>query len=338
MKKLRWIKLAIISALFYFQGNAQIEMDLADKSQISKTISLKTSPILKISNLIPSEYEKGNYSIFIDLVEEEVPPLKFSPASSQCSDSLEVIQDWIETIAIANDEMTIKKSKAELEKLMKEFNMKTQKPCFDFLTDLLSNTEHSFKLGFELAKNQTITVTVKRKPSKTGDSTIVWTGVFKTPSESPFLVHYGLTYSPNIINDPDHFFAKEDTGGTYLITKMNDNGSKSWSNLSATVNFSYPFLWKESDFEGAATAGFGINAETRMSGFMGLSLIIRKNILLGTGIIFTQKNYLKGMYSEGDRINDNQDFDALHEPLWGPELYLTIGFRLSGDMNDGSKK
>ncbi|MEQ9414055.1 MAG: hypothetical protein RIF39_09500, partial [Cyclobacteriaceae bacterium] len=122
--------------------------------------------------------------------------------------------------------------------------------------------------------------------------------------------------------------------------------SKFWENVSPTIIFTYPFTKKERDIK----VGFSAIASTdfkSLSGGAGLSAIIGNNIVIGSGVHFSQKYVLRGEYKDDGTqvIKSNLDFEQLHEKRWGPEIFLTIGFRFDknpfsgeGDKDSDKKK
>ncbi len=90
--------------------------------------------------------------------------------------------------------------------------------------------------------------------------------------------------------------------------------------------FSYPVTNKEGDSHLAFSAIAATNFSTFSAG-AGVSAIIGENVALGTGIMFTQKYVLNGIYKEGDIIKTNLTYEQLHEKKCGPEIYFTIGLR-----------
>jgi hypothetical protein len=233
--------------------------------------------------------------------------------------------------AISEKEVSVavKKLKTAMAKLPS--NMKT---CLDYCNQLISETVYAVPLNFKLKNNQTITVTVKRQSK---DTTITWIRIFKTPQKSPWIIHFGFTYQPNIVSRYDQFFSKEDTStaSRYTVTKKNGNQSKFWENISPTIMFSYPFTNKKGESHLAFSAIVATNFSTFSAG-TGLSYIIGENVALGTGIMFTQKYVLNGIYKEGDIIKSNLTFEQLHEKKWGPEIYFTIGLRFDKNPFTGS--
>ena len=176
-------------------------------------------------------------------------------------------------------------------------------------------------------------MTVTRISSDKNSKPVTWVKTFKTPEKTRWLVHYGLTYAPTLISKFDHYHSFADTSAAnkYTITKDNGNGPKAWENISATIDFTYPFHGDERNYDAGITAGFGISAGLELSGHIGLSAIIGQNVIVGSGIAFMQKKKLKGQYKEGQIIKENLSFDALHEKVWVPELFFTIGFRFGSN-------
>jgi hypothetical protein len=332
--------LALSILLFYFKASSQLIVDLSDRKEVTETIDINNvQPVLLIKNLLPNQ-EKNKYSFEVNMTEEKIPSFPVnSLAASACPDDPDT-KDFgkaYEDILRATDESNLPQLQKKLEDAIKKLNS-TYKACIDIGVKVIKDLNYQKDLSFTLRNNQTISVKVIRVvKNKDKDSTITWTKIFKTPQKSPWLIHFGFTYQPNIISKYDQFFAKEDTStaSRYTVTKKHGNQSKFWENISPTVMFSYPFTNKK----GESHLAFSAIAATNFSSFSagtGFSYIVGENVALGTGIMFTQKYVLNGIYKEGDVIKTNLTFEQLHEKKWGPEIYFTIGLRFDKNPFAGS--
>lgn len=327
----------IFSICIYKPLFCQLEIDLSNELNVTLTIDLKEKAI-RIINILPGK--RDQYSVVINKAQEFIPPFENLKANgAACDPSMKEINGLI--VSVQNSQ-TEKDLKYNLDKLIKAKQKlpNSAQSCIDQCDELIQKTIFTQSLYFSLENNQTITVTVKRitKAVDGKDSTITWTKVFKTPEKSPWLIHYGLTYTPALISKTDNYYSFADTSvaNRFTIKKENNNGPKPWDNISATINFTYPFHTDNRSIDAGFTAGFGLNPDFLLSGHTGLSLIIGENVILGTGIAFMQKYKLKGEYVENQIVKTNLDFDALHHKVWLPEIYFTIGFRFS--QNPFAKK
>lgn len=327
-----------------YTANAQINLDLSLKKGNTQTISIKEKSIRLINCC-----KKNRYKVDWEFIQNITPPFEDlnsgNSALPQCGKEIDSIKEKLKN---QESEEDIKKYVDQGRKLLETL---TDTKCVALLKAYIAETEQLIPIPYApLKDNQVITVTVTKvdKDGKqVGDSK--WTFVLKTSEKSRWLIHYGLTYAPSIISKTDHYYALADTSQTnrYTVTKENKNGPKPWENISATINFTYPFHAEPKGFDGGFTAGFGLNAGLELSGHAGLSMIIGDNVIIGTGIAMMQKYRLKGKYQEGQIIKENLDFNALHEKVWLPELYFTIGFRFGNNpftkksqttTNEGNKE
>lgn len=327
-----------------YHSYAQVSIDLSKKSGNTQTISIKEKSIRLISCS-----KKYRYKVDWKFIQNITPPFNnlFDGNSSltNCGKEIDSIKDRLMNVG---SEDSIKKY-VDLGRTLLE--TLTDPKCVALLKAAIAETEQLIPIPYSpLKENQVITLTVTKvdKDGKqVGDSK--WTFVLKTPEKSRWLIHYGLTYAPSVISKTNHYYSLADTSvaNRYTITKENKNGPRPWENISATINFTYPFHSEPRGFDGGFTAGFGLSAGLELSGQAGLSMIIGDNVIVGTGIAMMQKYKLNGKYKEGQIIKENLDFNALHEKVWLPELYFTIGFRFGNNpfakksdaaTNDGKKE
>lgn len=311
--------------------NAQVTIDLAFKKGNSQTIktSEKSIRLINCSKVF-------QYKIDWGFQEQRTPTFNNEGVQSgkDCSDDENNI---IQKLKNSEQEDSIKKYVDLGNKLLPTIK---DPGCIQKLKQSISETENIVNIPYApLNYNQIITVTIT-KIELTGkhEEKSKWVFILKTEEKTRWLIHYGLTYTPSIISKTDNYFAFADTSvsNRYTIKKENDNGPKPWNNISATINFTYPFSTKNKSVDAGFTAGFGLNPDFLLSGHTGLSVIIGDNVILGSGIAFMQKYKLIGQYFENEVIKTNLDFDALHHKVWLPEFYFTIGFRFS--QNPFAKK
>jgi hypothetical protein len=330
--------IAIMLFLFCFFGQTQeVQIDLANRKAAAVNdfdIDTKSVRLLNRSKI-------ANYKLEWKFKNKPMPFLNIPAAekanlSSTSVDLNTCNADVKRIIAILDgeiDEVKIKKAVEEGRALLAKGSAGT---CAATLETSMSETESVEKIPRKLQYNQEVTLTVT-KTDKAGKELGVWTYTFNTEEHTRWLTHFGLTYAPSIISKVDHYYSQDSTvASTYRIAKQNNNGPKPWENISATINFTYPFVDKSEGLNGGFTAGFGLNPTMQLSGHTGLSALIGTNVFLGTGVVFMQKQRLRGEFSENKIIKTNLTFDALHEKVWLPELYFTIGFRFNKNPFGGS--
>jgi hypothetical protein len=320
--------IAILISFLAFQSVVgQVNLDLSQKKENTQIIKTDVIYVKLINCVIGSPY-KVEWD-FKQNPQPIFPDIFLNTSGEICEDD---VKENINSLKRAVSEDSVKKYVDAAKALIKK---SPNAKCIALLKAAIAQTEQVVPIpNTPLKDNQVITATVTKvdKDGKqVGDSK--WVFVLKTPEKSRWLIHYGLTYTPSLISKTDHYYSLADTSevNKYTITRENRNGPRPWENISATINFTYPFHSDSRGFDGGFTAGFGLNAGLELSGQAGLSLIIGDNVILGTGIAMMQKYQLKGKYKGGQVIKENLEFDALHEKVWLPELYFTIGFRFGSN-------
>ncbi len=320
--------LCFFGILIYAKSMGQIIVDLSDKKNTTESIDIKKS-FLIVKNILPNP--TYHYSFNIEMNEEKIP--SFSTSSFQSESCLDTIETKIYKKAYkeflnATEESQLPDLQRKLAEAISKLDNKYYS-CKMEGNEAIKTLTYTKDLYFSLRNNQTIVVKViKSFTINKKDTSVTWTKTFKTPEKSPWLTHFGFTYQPNIFSRNDQFYSKADTSNAnkFAITKKNGNQNRFWENLSPTIMFSYPVTNKEGDSHLAFSAIAATNFSTFSAG-AGVSAIIGENVALGTGIMFTQKYVLNGIYKEGDIIKTNLTYEQLHEKKWGPEIYFTIGLR-----------
>lgn len=319
--------LTILAILICYAAKAQVVLDLAFKKGSNQTILVNEREIRLINCS-----KRYRYKTEWDFVQNITPPFKNIGGEESAEDCGTMFENIQKALTAANSEDSIK---VYVDLGRKLIPILKDADCVAALKTSIAETEHLIPIPYApLKNNQVITLTVTKVDedgNQVGDGK--WTFVLKTPEKTRWLVHYGLTYTPSIISKTKHFYSLADTtqANKFTITRENDNGPKPWENISATINFTYPFHADSKEIDGGFTAGFGLSAGLELSGQAGLSLIIGDNVIIGSGIVMTQKYKLRGKYKGGQIIKENLDFNGLHEKVWLPELYFTLGFRFGNN-------
>ncbi len=177
-----------------------------------------------------------------------------------------------------------------------------------------------FRAKIRLGKNDVLTIRIAR-----AGFVIVYT--IRMPEEvQRWFVHYGFTYTPQFISPSRQYYSKSDTGSTYLITRMNGRNGNFLDNLSPTLQFSYRLLSNRWMLSPSLVGGFSLNF-TNPSAMFGAGCLIGDNLSLNIGMMFSQRLFLKGEYTDNQRIDSNKTFDDLHNKQYVPELCFSIAFR-----------
>lgn len=301
-----------------------VPIDLSQGSNVSQTINPMTISSITLLNCILDRSTR--YSVEIEKMRTSPPDLPtaglFAASDPTECDNLVNATKKLKTTAAEEDIPTaIKDVQAEIAKA----NAATCKSTISDALIAIGATKKTIQLSAPITinKGEMLKINVKR-----GDKTIC-SYELRTETTNHWKLYFGFSYMPDIISKFDNFYAKEDTGGTYLISKMNNKKKNTFSNISPTVMFTYRFYKKEdAPVKFGLTFGFQYNLET-LGAMAGPSIIIGDNASITSGVVFAQKYQLKGQYAEGQRISDVQDFDGLHEKVWTFDFFISIGFHIS---------
>jgi len=191
---------------------------------------------------------------------------------------------------------------------------------------VLTSDHINLATPLDIRQGDKVTITV------TKDDKNKWTFVFQTEVINHSKIYYGFSYLfSNTLTKFPTYYSKADTGSTYLITRDNSTTTNVFKNISPTFMYSYLFFQnKDAAFKFGLTGGFMFDLSNPAVMFSP-SLIIGDNLSLNCGIAFTQKDQLKGQYTEGQRIKDNLDFDQLHNKIWTYDLFISIGFHFDSN-------
>jgi hypothetical protein len=323
MKK---ILMLLSTGCFLNTAISQAILDLSLTKGNTQTIDLKTKSIRLINCS-----KKYRYQLDWDVKITKTPVFEIGgPASDTVPYSSEYAL-IMQKLNNSTSEDSIKKYVAIGNKIIEG---SSGDACIVKLKASIAETEQVIEIPYlPLKYNQIITIAISKFDKDGNADDTKWTFILKTEEKTRWLVHYGLTYAPSIISKTNKYFAFADTGvaNRYTVTKNNDNGPKPWDNISATINFTYPFHNDSRLFDGGFTAGFGISTGFELSGHAGLSAVIGENVILSSGLVFMQRYKLRGEYKEGQVIKTNLNFEALHEKVWFPEVFFTIGFRFGSN-------
>jgi hypothetical protein len=195
----------------------------------------------------------------------------------------------------------------------------------------------------ELSKSAELMLTIR-------SGTKTWKFQFSTPSGNNWRLFFGFTYVMNQMTPVDQYYASETNSGSYEITKMHGGRSSYLENITPTLMFTYkPRVTYSSTkdhpkyeyaplkaalFNNFYKVGFtgGISLDlTNPTAMVGPSIIIKDNLSLNFGVVFSQKDVLRGKYQEGQIYTENKDFDDLHEKQYMADWFFSIAFRFSSN-------
>ena len=176
-----------------------------------------------------------------------------------------------------------------------------------------------------LGEGQTLTIAVTRvEPAHTE-----WTFELRTGQERRWLLHYGFSFLPD---EDDEFFTRametEDGSDAFVITP---SAERSGAEFEPTVTFTY--LPRGSDDRPLVpkfTAGLGADVEERLV-FAGLSWVIGDNVNLFVGAAGHEQTHLKGMYEEGQLVQEMLSGDQLVDETFELNAIVGVGFRFGSN-------
>ena len=343
----------VILFLFFLSlnVNSQIVFDLSIKNTTTETIEIKPNQIIVFKNLLPTGIDNTEYSFEIELKEEKIPPFQgISIAGSPCS-GITDLQTAYKALTNASDESQLANLIEDLKKEINKLDPKTQQACIDKANTLIEKTTFTKLLLFSLRNNQTITVTVKRVYTDSNGQTVTstWVKIYKTSEKTPWHLMYGFTFVPNKMNYMPNYFTKADTtGNTFTITKLNNQDSNSFKNISPTMMFQWTPMKKyyftkgerikaavsNNFYQFGITGGLSLNFanEVAIANVMaGPSIVIADNLSISFGLVFTPKDDLLGEYEEGQILKEHLNFDQLHEKDYMLEYFISLAFRFEGN-------
>ncbi len=171
--------------------------------------------------------------------------------------------------------------------------------------------------NLEVLKDEEYWITISREGA-------TWTFVFKGPSSGDWGVYYGFTFAIDL-KERDTYFTKENSDDTFTITKQEDRENR--INYYPTVGYQWQKNSKK-NFTYAFQGGLGSNLEEVVV-MLGVSAIYHYNLSLSAGVILHKIQFLKGKYKENEIVDDNLDFDQLHDYHYRPNLGISLNFRFA---------
>lgn len=169
----------------------------------------------------------------------------------------------------------------------------------------------------EVAKNEEYSITISRDGA-------TWTFIFKAPTSGEWGLYYGFTFAVDL-KEQDTYFSKYASSSMFTITKQENR--KNGIYYYPTVGYQWQKNTKNV-LVPSIQGGLGSNLEEVIV-MLGGSLIYHYNLSLSAGVILHKKHFLKGKYKEGDTVDENLDFDQLHDQHYRPNLYVGINFRFA---------
>lgn len=337
MKKLIIILFSIAS-LNGFGQTLTIDLSQNLNSTFTQSIDPQTITQIALVNKVLSP-STVKYSIDIQIKRGVTIPLPMPGASAAtvplggkggvCTD----LEKALNNLQIEPSEANVPNYITALQSAISNANATT---CAGDITDAtaainLTKSIYALSPKITIGSGDEIIITI------TKDSKNKWIYDYKATQVNHVIVFYGFTYVPDLLTSYPNYYAKQqDTGGKYVITRMNGNNKNVFQNISPTVMFTYRFFKNEDDqFKFGLTGGFTYNTQT-LGALFGPSFVIGNVISLNTGISFVQKSTLLGQYQSGQIISDNLTFDQLHTKIWTYDIFFSIGFNIPSLFNNKS--
>lgn len=274
------------------------------------------------------------YSIDIKKVHVTTPPIAaaglLGGAGGVCkplNDATDALSNQLLESGIPDD---IIKLKEEIDKAA------TQPTCATDIENakklIVSTSEYiNLPSTIDVRSGDKVTVTI------TKDKNTIWTYVFQTEKISHSNIYYGFSYlfSDALTTFPT-YYAESDTGSTFLLKKSNSTTSNVLENIGPTFMYTYLFFRNpDAPIKFGLTGGLMVDL-SNPSIMFSPSLVIGDNLSLNFGVAVCQKNQLKGKFGENQRLNDNLDFDQLHNKVYTYDLFISVGYHF--DKNPFKKE
>ena len=329
MKRLLYIicLLLIVTLKQVSAQNDAIEVDLSDNKAAQVEIDVDVEKFIILNRVKDITYSPEW------AIKRKAPPVLVLPVASSSDEKHAAltcskdVKDLMTALDSAIDEKAVK---ALVDRGNQILSTIADDECKTSLKERIDATKALIEFPYAgmLDYNMTISLTIRRVDKNNKQlSPLKYT--FVTEEKSRWLTHFGLSYAPSVFSPGKRYFSKADAdvASTYIITAQHNRDRSILENISPTLNFTYPFSNKFRGLDAGFTAGFGLNQALQLSAHSGLSALIGTNVIISSGIVLMQKYNLRGEYAESDIIKENLAFDSLHEKVWKPELYFTIGFR-----------
>ena len=192
--------------------------------------------------------------------------------------------------------------------------------CKDYSeADLLNQSLDQRILISPLKKGERVEITIKRMGSAK-----TWTAIFTTGEKGAWRASYGFAFIPDGLSQERKYYLDSDN----KIAKENTEGVK-WDYAPSIFFNWFPATSQANDFSIGLSGGLGMNFNANPIVFLGISATYNYNISVNLGLAAHQLKYLKGRYTEGQVINENNfdEEDGLHQKLFKINPCISISFR-----------
>jgi hypothetical protein len=171
-----------------------------------------------------------------------------------------------------------------------------------------------------LKKGERIEITIKRL----APSAKTWSITFTTGEKGVWRASYGFAFIPQTLSKEKRYFLN----ASNQVTQEQQDQTK-WD-YAPTVFFNwFPAAKQADNFIWGLSGGLGLNFNASPIVFLGLSVTYNYNISVNLGLAAHQLKFLKGRYTEGQTINENNfdEEDGLHQKLFRINPCISLSFR-----------
>lgn len=317
-------------------AQSKFTIDLSKNSEGIITRSVVENK--KIEIIITNRLPNGKYEVEINKREQQLELLNFGERTfkipsdmkeksfsldSPCTKIGDLIQELKKTDNEKNVKNLLDEIKTEKKKLEKEDgckDLKKYEAYLEYTKDIIDD--------YKLNRGELLEITISRKIGE--DSTKIWKHIFKTRPRGDWLINYGFTFPYDIIKKERHFFAKPMSGdSSYIITKKKN---RSLFSYKPSIFFSWMPTQKfaKSNLAFGGTAGLGADTES-VSIFGGASLFYNENVIITSGLVFHQQQFLRGEYKKDEIIETLLLEEQLHENRFTCDVFVAFSFRFNSN-------
>lgn len=305
---------------------------------------------VKIRGVVPSKIT--DYNITISNVFISQVPLTLLGSTENASSTLgkalgvaaitdcSELQKQISVTEKANTESDYLKEITALERMLQGKNYGAS--CNDDLkkaTDLISEFKNGIEYEIENVKHGSkVTVTITRSEGAKNLKTEV---VYTTSKRGSWDFAYGPFLQWNHwAKEEAYYLEPQATSGANQISSFIIRRSNNRRTLSfvPTVMFYYTSAERaDEEWRFGLTGGLGYDL-SNLSVIGGIHLTFADNLTFNAGFVYSQVQLLKGVYKEGQTINENLTSESLHEKYYRFNPIIGISFRLDKPLFGGGNR
>lgn len=275
---------------------------------------------IRLLNIIPNE----EYTIEIEREIIPLDPLKFEfPVSDMsfqqiCPEMTEKME-LLKQMTIKGDP-TEKEIKKERENLLALIPTCSDSSAVTYAKLIVLSFETDKDEDVEVRTGEKITITVRRNDKW-------WKFVLRGKPQGEWVTTYGFSFLFLDLGKKNFVSQPIDDSDKYTIEEKNNRSAGDLEYIPAIFLSYFPLYSSSQVLNHSLTGGLGFDGASPVV-MLGYSLIYRHNIGFSTGLAFHQQQGLKGEYRENQVISSDLSFDQLHDPVYRPNLFFSVQFRL----------